>query len=641
MADDETVHGYNGRILHADLSTGALEVEEPSPAFYRTYLGGGLLGSYYVFRETPTGIDALSPENVLVFAPSVLTGAPVMGASRFNVSGKSPLTGAIGDAQCGGDWGARLKHAGFDAVVVKGRSPKPVYLSIDKGRAEIRDAAHLWGRTTGDAQALIRQELGDTRVEVAQIGPAGENLVRFACITGGLSHFAGRTGMGAVMGSKNLKAIAVRGRKTYAFADQEALKELARRGTAGFRASEGMQAFAAHGTGLLVSVNRARGNIAVRNFREGDLEGLETLYGERMSETILKGRDTCWACPIRCKRVVETEEPYKIEGQYGGPEFETLVTLGSNLGIGDLDTVAKASEICNKYGMDTISAGGVVALAMECAENGLIDGETTLGLGFALRFGDEEALLGLLEMIAQREGIGDVLAGGPQPAAAAFGNGCGQFAIHTKNQPFAAHMPQVKPSMALMYAVSPTGPDHMACEHDWIGTADNDLSRGLGITELTALESLDRAKVKATLLSQLFYSAMDTLTVCHFVWGPGAIYTYDELCQFVRHVTGWSVSFWELMRAGERRIDLMKAFNSREGLGVESDTLPERMFEPLQGGARDGARVDDRFPEARREYYAAMGWDPETGVPSDGKLMDLGLDWVIPALAPATRSGRD
>jgi aldehyde:ferredoxin oxidoreductase len=306
--------------------------------------------------------------------------------------------------------------------------------------------------------------------------------------------------MGAVMGSKNLRAIAVRGRRTYAFADEAALKELARRGTAGFRTSEGMQAFAAHGTGLLVSVNRARGNIAVRNFREGDLEGLEALYGEKMSETILKGRDTCWACPIRCKRVVETETPYEIEGQYGGPEFETLVTLGSNLGIGDLDAVAKASEICNKYGMDTISAGGVIALAMECAERGLIDGAAA-GTGFALRFGDEEALLCLLEMIAQREGIGDVLAEGPQRAAAAWGNGCEELAMHTKNQPFAAHMPQVKPSMALMYAVSPSGPDHMACEHDWIGVSDNDLSRGLGITDLTTLESLDRAKVKATMLS--------------------------------------------------------------------------------------------------------------------------------------------
>ncbi|HJW75561.1 MAG TPA: aldehyde ferredoxin oxidoreductase family protein [Thermoleophilia bacterium] len=634
MAGNEAVHGFNGKILHADLSIGTLEIEEPSPSFYRTYLGGGLLGSHYVFKGTRAGIDPLSPENVLVFAPSVVTGAPVMGASRFNVSAKSPLTGAIGDAQCGGDWGAKLKHAGFDAVVIRGRSRSPVYLCIDAGRAEIRDAAHLWGKTTGDAQALIRDELQDARVEVAQIGPAGENLVRFACITGGLSHFAGRTGMGAVMGSKNLKAIAVRGRKKYRFFDDGAVQGLAKRGVDDFRTSEGLQAFSAHGTGLLVSVNRTKGNIATHNFREGDFEGLEALYGETMTETILTGRDTCFACPIKCKRVVQTEAPYRIDGRYGGPEFETIVTLGPNLGIGDLEVIAKASEICNKYGMDTISAGGVIALAMECRERGLLDREDASGL--ALRFGDKETLLGLLEMIAHRQGIGDILADGPLAAAAAWAKGSEDLAMHSKNQPFAAHMPQIKPSMALMYAVSPSGPDHMACEHDWIGASDNDLSRGLGITDLTDLESLDTAKVKATMLSQLFYSAMDTLTLCHFVWGPGAVYSYEDLCRFVYSVTGWSVSFWELMRAGERRVTLMKAFNAREGLGVESDTLPARMFEPLLGGTRDGARVDgERFPEARSEYYEVMGWDRDTGVPSSGTLMDLGLDWVIPELGGA------
>ncbi len=386
-----------------------------------------------------------------------------------------------------------------------------------------------------------------------------------------------------------------------------------------------------------MSVNRGRGNIATRNFSEGDLEGLEALYGETMTESILSGRDTCWSCPIRCKRVVETEAPYRIEPEYGGPEFETLVTLGPNLGICDLDVVAKASEICNKYGMDTISAGGVIALAMECAERGLIDDPRVSGR--ALRFGDGEAVLGLLEMIARREGIGDLLAEGPQRAASAWGRGSEDLGIHTKNQAFAAHMPQVKPSMALIYAVSPSGPDHMACEHDWIGATDSDLSRGLGITETTELESLDTAKVKATMLSQLYYSAMDTLTVCHFIWGPGAVYTYDELCRLVRDVTGWTVSLWELMRAGERRVTLMKAFNVREGLGVESDTMPGRMFEPLRGGARDGARVDgERFAAARSEYYGVMGWDEETGVPTHGKLMDLGLDWVIPALDDPARS---
>jgi aldehyde:ferredoxin oxidoreductase len=628
MRDAETPHGYNGKVLHVDLTQGTVEVETPDTGFYRTYLGGGLLGTYYVMRGTRPGVDALAPDNVLVFAPSVATGAPVMGVSRFNVSAKSPLTGAIGDSQCGGDWGARLKHAGFDAVVVTGRSAKPAYLWIDAGKAEIRDATHLWGRTTGEAQTLIRQELGDEHAEIAQIGAAGENLVRFACITGGLSHFAGRTGMGAVMGSKNLKAIAVRGRRQYGFHDEEAVAALAKKGVAAFKASEGMQAFHEHGTGLLVSANRDKGNIVTRNSQEGDFAGLAALTGERMTETILKDRETCYACAIRCKRVVATDSPYSIEGQYGGPEFETLMMLGPNLGIGSLDFVAKASEICNKHTMDTISAGGVIALAMECFERGIVDEQTLSGL--RLRFGEEGAALDLLEMIARRRGVGDLLAEGPAAVWSAWGNGSQGYAVQTKNQPFPAHMARIKPSMALIYAVHPSGPDHMACEHDWIGASDDDVSRPLGITDLTDLGSLDRAKVKATLLSSLYYSAMDSLTVCDFVWGPGSLYTYNDLCELVRCTTGWGMNMWELMRAGERRLNLMKAFNAREGLDGSCDELPPRMFEPLRGGAGDGRSIDpDRHREARGEYYAMMGWDPASGRPLPGKLMELGLDWVV------------
>ena len=632
MEDDDRVHGRNGRILHVDLSAATVEVERPAPGFYRTYMGGGLLGAYYLIRGTAPGVDALAPGNVLVFAPSVVTGAPVMGASRFSVTAKSPLTGAIGDSQCGGDWGPRLKFAGYDAVVISGRSSTPVYLWIDEGEVEIRDATRLWGKTTGEAQSLIREELGDSSIEVAQIGPAGENLVRFAAVTGGLTHFAGRTGMGAVMGSKNLKGIAVRGERKYGFFDEAGVKDLARQGVESFRASEGLQVLHEHGTPMLVPVNQSRGNIVTRNFQEGEFEGLEAITGERMTETILKGRGTCYACAIRCRRIVETAAPYETDGQYGGPEFETLMMLGPNLGIGDLGFIAKASEICNKYTMDTVSTGGVIALAMECFERGIIDAETCSGLD--LRFGSEDAVLRLLEMIAQRRGIGDLLADGPRAAAAAWGQGSDAFAVQTKNQPFPAHGPRIKPSMALMYATHPAGPDHMASEHDWIGTADNDLSRGLGITDLTDMGSLDRSKVKATLLSSYYYSAMDCLTVCNFVWGPGSVYGYEDLCDLVHLNTGWAMNFWELMRIGERRLNLMKAFNVREGFDEDCDVLPARMYEPLRGGVGDGKTIAaEDFKEARSDYYAMMGWDPSSGRPTAGKLMDLGLDWVIPEMA--------
>ena len=631
MEDDNRACGHNGRILHVDLSAATFEVERPAPGFYRTYMGGGLLGAFYVIHGTEPGVDALSPGNVLVFAPSVLTGAPVMGASRCSVTAKSPLTGAIGDSQCGGDWGPRLKFAGYDAVVIKGRSSTPVYLWIDKSTVEIRDATHLWGKTTGEAQSLVREELGDSSIEVAQIGPAGENLVRFAAVTGGLTHFAGRTGMGAVMGSKNLKGIAVRGGRQYGFFDEEGVKQLARKGADGFRVSEGLQVLHEHGTPMLVSVNQSRGNIVTRNFQEGEFEGVEAITGERMTETILKGRGTCYACAIRCRRVVETPAPYETDGQYGGPEFETLMMLGPNLGIGDLGFIAKAAETCNKYAMDTVSAGGVIALAMECFERGIIDADACSGLD--LRFGSKDAVLRLLEMIAHREGVGDLLADGPRAAASAWGQGSDELAVHCKNQAFPAHGPRIKPSMALMYATHPAGPDHMASEHDWIGTADTDLSRGLGITDLTDMGSLDRPKVKATLLSSYFYSAMDCLTVCHFPWGPGSVYGYEDLCELARCTTGWTMTFWELMRVGERRLNLMKAFNVREGLDESGDTLPARMYGPLRGGVGDGKTIAvEDFAAARSDYYAMMGWDPSSGRPTAGKLMDLGLDWVIPEM---------
>jgi len=626
--DEKKTLGYNGKILKVNLSRGKIDIEEKEPGFYRTYLGGGLLGSYYVFRETKPGADPLSEGNVLVFAPSICTGAAVAGASRFNVSAKSPLTGAIGDTQCGGDWGPKLKHAGFDAVVIAGRAAGPVYLWIDQGRAEIRDASHLWGKYTGEAQKLIREELGDRKIEVAQIGPGGENLVKFACVTGGLSHFAGRTGMGAVMGSKNLKAIAVRGMRSYEFADEEAVKAKGRKAAEIFKQAEGLQFFHKHGTALGVMVNRDLGNIVTKNFQFGDLDRLEELSSDKMIATNLKGTDTCWACPIRCKRVVEQGEPYPVEGQYGGPEFETLIMLGSNLGINDLAVVSKASEICNKNTMDTISAGAMIALAMECFERGLISEKDTGGL--PLRFGDGRAALELLEMMAQRKGIGDILADGPARAVAEWGEEVGNLLVAVKNQPCPAHDPRVKQGQALMYAVNPFGADHMSSEHDWIATRDDDVTRGLGITEFTAYESLDRIKVKGTMFSQFYYSLLDTLTLCAFPWGPGSIFNHRDLEEFIKGLTGWQMTFHELMKAGERRINLMRAFNAREGLGRRQDRLPARLFESIVGGVSEGKKVDPaEFENRLNEYYGMMNWDLQTGNPTRGKLLELGLGWTL------------
>ena len=626
--DHKKIFGYNGKILKVDLSREKIEFEEKNPGFYRTYLGGGLLGAYYVFNETPSGVDPLSKRNVIVFAPSIATGAAVAGASRFNVSAKSPLTNLIGDSQCGGDWGPKLKHAGFDAVVITGGALSPVYLWIDQGHAEIRDASHLWGKVTGEVKKLICEELGDDGIEIVQIGPGGENLVRFAGITGGLRHFAGRTGMGAVMGSKNLKAIAVRGKRSYDFSDEAGIKEKAKKAVMAFKESEGLQRFHKHGTASLVMVNKGLGNLVTRNFQFGDFEEAEELSSDKMIATNLKGTDTCWACPIGCKRVIEQGAPYPVEPQYGGPEFETLIMLGSNLGIGDLAVVSKASEICNKNTLDTISTGAMIGLAMECFEKGIITKKDTEGM--PLSFGDGDAALKLLDMIINRRGIGDILADGPRRAISEWGEEVEALAVHTKNQPCPAHDPRVKQSQALMYAVNPFGADHMSSEHDWIATKDGEEARALGITEFTTYESLDVTKVKGTMLSQYYYSLLDTLTLCAFPWGLGSIFNPRDIEEFVQALTGWQMTFWELMKAGERRVNLMRAFNAREGLKRDDDKLPPRLFEPISRGVSEGKKIDKAaFEDRLSEYYAMMNWDPESGNPSRGKLFELGLGWVL------------
>jgi len=632
MTEEEKIFGYNNKILKVDLTNRQITVDENGPGFYRIYLGGSLLGAYYLFNEMKPGVDPLSPENVLVFAPSVTTGAAVSGASRFSITAKSPVTAAIGDTQCGGDWGPKLKHAGFDAVVVTGTSEDPVYLLIHDGKAELKDASHLWGTVTGEVQATIRRDLADEEIQIAQIGPAGENLVRFACVTGGLSHFAGRTGMGAVMGSKKLKAIAVRGRKKpYPFFDEGSVKALAKQGVSQLKASAVMQGFHRHGTPLGVEWNEPIGNIVTRNFQSGSFEGIHDIMPAKYTESLLLKRDTCWGCALRCKRVVGREAPYVIESQYGGPEFEALVMLGTNLGISDLDYIAKANEICNKYTLDCISTGAIIGFAMECFEKGIITQGDTEGL--ELRFGNKETALQLIEMIALRQGLGDVLADGFPKAISIWGKESQNLAVHVKNQPYPGHMPRVKPSQALMYAVNPFGADHMSSEHDWIAVADNDISRGLGITHFTEWGSLDEATVRATMLSQFYYSLMDTMALCHFPWGPGSLYQYNDVARLVRAVTGWDMTFWELMRAGERKINVAKAFNFREGFDRSHDVLSKRSFEPLQGGTAKGKKVNKAAHKRAVDlYYAMMQWNVRTGAPSKGKLFELGLGWVAEAL---------
>jgi len=618
-------NGYNGKILKVNLSDGSWSVDEPGEIFYRKYLGGSALGVYYCLKEMPAGTDALATGSVLAFAPGVATGASISGASRFTVSCRSPLGGTIGDSQCGGQWGPALKNAGFDAIVVTGKSPGPVYLAINNGTVEIRDAAKIWGLATEDTRAAIRKEPGGDGMEIVCIGPAGERLVRFACISGGGSHYAGRTGAGAVMGSKNLKAIACSGKRAFEFADPKAIVELAKLGAKRSGQSGFHKILKKMGTAGVVRPQSGGNNLAARNFSYASFEGMEGLSGETLLDTIYYGKETCFGCVIGCKKKVKAEKPYKLDPAYGSPEFETIALLGSNLLIDDLAAVAKANELCNAYGMDTITTGAMISYAVESGMNGLIPEDRAGGL--ELRFGDPTLVHELVKQMGERRGLGADLAEGVAHCVKTFGAATEKYAIHCKGLPFPAHMAQVKMSQALTYAVNPFGADHMSSEHDWLIAAPVGAAMALGLYETRPASALDAVKARFVAYTQMYYGLLDTLALCAFCWGPDAIFSYDDLTALVRAATGWNVSFWELMKAGERRVNMMRAFNAREGFTAEHDVLPERMFEPISEGSAKGLHVPRAdFETAKKFYYAFMGWNPATGNPTPEKLLELGLD---------------
>ncbi len=625
-------YGYHGKVLHVDLTAGKLEVEEPEESFYRKYMGGSAMGAYYLLKHTPPGADPLGTENTLSLMVGVVTGAPFSGQSRVCATAKSPVTGLVGDSQAGGFWPAELKAAGFDGIVIHGQAERPVYLWVHNGEAELRDATHLWGQFTADVEDTIREELRDRRIQVLQCGPAAEKGVRFGALINNANRANGRTGMGTVMASKNLKAVAVRGRHRPELADPEGVKALAKWGADHFEESDiyGMGLF---GTAEVLLPQNKAGGLPSRNWASGFFEEAEAISSKRMAETILKERDTCFGCVVRCKRVVEvTEGPYRVNPRYGGPEYETLSTMGSYCGVSDLAAISLANQLCNMYGMDTISCGATIAWAMDCFEQGLLTLEDTNGI--ELRFGNASALVEMVKRIGKREGLGRVLGEGSARAADMLGVGQ-DLVVAVKNHELPAHMPQVKRSLALIYAVNPFGADHQSHEHDPCYELEKDWEyyedrlAELDLLDPQPVRSLGAGKVRYALYTQYMYSLLDSLCVCQFVFGPAwHLYGPSQLVEAVRAVTGWNASLWELMKVGERRLNLLRAFNAREGAGAEADTVPPKLLIPLQDGASDGLAVTAEEVEAAKAvYYGMAGWD-ENGRPTRGKLEELALGWV-------------
>ncbi|MBS1252123.1 MAG: putative oxidoreductase YdhV [Anaerolineales bacterium] len=621
-------NGFHDKILRVNLSDRQISVEQPGEHFFRTYFGGWGLIAHYLLKELEPGTDPLGPDNLLIFAPGVVTGVATGGSGRHAVGAKSPLTGGFGEGDAGGFWGTELNRAGWDAIIVSGAAEKPVYLWIENEQVEIRDAAHLWGRQTAEVEEALKKELGDERIRVSQCGLAGENQVRFAAIMNDVSRAAGRTGLGAVMGAKKLKAIAVRGTGKTEIADWDKVGEVAGWMRDNFK--DGWTGeLHEHGTDGGLEFLSESGGLPTRNFQEGSFEEAEKITGRTMTETILVDRGTCFACPVTCKRAVEVTDRHEVDPIYGGPEYETAGALGSCCGIGDLEAVAYGNQLCNAYGLDTISTGVAIAWAMECFERGLLTEEDTGGL--ELRFGDAQTMITLIEHIAQRQGFGDLLAEGSLRAAKKVGRGTDKYAMHVKGQEIPMHEPRIKFALDLGYATSPTGADHMHNIHDTAyeaeGGAIQDM-RSLGFLDPLPADDLGPEKVRLAKYHIDWKVLYNCMGLCMFM--P---YDKGQIRDLVQGVTGWNSSVFELMKVGERALAMARAFNYREGFTAEDDVPPWRFSTPFKSGPAEGVQVPaDDIDRALDLYYAMCGWDKETGAPTAGRLYELGVGWVAELL---------
>ncbi len=597
-----TVHGFHDRLLHVDLGAGRHHWQETGEGRLRAFVGGIGLGTSLLCDFAPPGVEPLAPENPLILASAPLAGTGLTTTAKYAVVTKSPLTGFIADSLSSSFFALELKAVGVDAVVVTGRAPGPSWLFIGNGRVELRDARHLWGRSAADTETVIRGELGNDAVRVAAVSTAGENQVRFATISNEGRH-AGRGGVGAVMGSKNLKAVALSGAAPVSVADPEGVAAAAatlRQKSVGQHTAKYREV----GTVANLAVFDRLGALPTRNFQQPTFAAADGLSGESLNENSFSRRHGCASCTIRCERLFRSRS-----GTEQRMEYETLFALGPLCGIEDPDVVLEAARLCDEHGLDSISTGGTLAWAMECVERGLLpeaDG---------LRFGSAEAVLAAIPAIAARRGFGNLLAEGSRRAAMALGRGSLDWAMQVKGLELPGYEPRSLKTMALGLAVSPRGACHNrsgAYEADFSGAVDR-LKSGPGRGALVAA-SEDHA------------AAQDSLIVCKFLRRCFSDF-YAEAADLLAKVTGWDYTGDELRRAAERIHTLKRWFNQREGWRPEDDGLPSRVLtESLATGAAQGTRLTrEELREMIRDYYGARRWDENGRIP-EARLKELGLN---------------
>jgi len=618
--------GYSGKVLRVNLTEQKSTVEDLPQETARDFIGGAGFGIKYLFDEVKGGTDALGPENKLIFASGPFSGTTIPCASRMAVTAKSPLTGAVGMALTGGHFPVELKFAGYDALIIEGKAETPTYVWIKDGEVKFRSAKKLWGMKTTDTQQIIKNELHDQNIRIACIGPAGENQIKIACIINEW-RAVGRKGLGAVMGSKNLKAIAIRGTGEVAVADKDKLKAARAEMTKAMKESPVLYPnFSKLGTAMVVDHTCAIGIFPTKNFTAtGEYNPVDKI-GVEVQVTRNVGSEACYGCPVACSQLKLAKTGPYAGVLTEGPEFETMYSYGGVTGVEDIDAIIAADRLADELGFDTMSSGVTIAFAMELYEKGILTKEDTGGL--ALNFGNHEAMNTILRQMAYREGVGDLLADGSRAAAERIGKGSEKYAMHVKGLELPAYDVRGAKAHGLNYATSYTGADHC---------------RGYAFQEIFGIpvpHEVDRfsaeGKGKLTKWNQDIRTATtDAPTMCAFLLDMAVVgIAAQNTASLMEAVTDLTYTPDDVLQVGERINNLAHAFNVREGLSRADDTLPERLLtEPLKGGASKGHFISrEELDQMLDEYYTERGWDVETGVPTREKLEELGLGYVADQL---------
>lgn len=602
------LHGYGGNILKIDLTTGTVTTEPTDPGLAERFLGGRGFGIYFLTTEMPKGADPMGPDNLLIFSPGPLSGTLVPGAGKLDIACKSPLTGGYASANIGGILTAEIKYAGYDAIILKGKSPKPVYVYIQDDKVEIRDAADLWGKGSLATEKVLKDRLGE-EFQVATIGPGGENGVKYACITSDYGRQAGRGGIGTVMGAKNVKAVAVRGTKGIPVADVKAFRKAARALYKACKQSPGLEVWQKYGTAGVTTWANEIGAFPTKNFSQGMLDGYQNLSGEVMREKIVITDKGCFGCPSPCGKWSHSKKHgVRVEG----PEYESTAMLGGDCALTDIEDIAYANFLADDLGLDSISAGNAIAFAMECYERGILSDADTGGV--ALNFGNAEAVFAMLNKIAYREGIGDTLAEGVKHASKVFGKGSDVFAIQVKGMEFSGYESHNAPSMLLSYMTCDVGAHH---NRSWAITYDIQVGR----------DTVEPDKAAKVIELQHVRPLFDALGACRLQWVELGL-DLNLYPPALAALTGKNRSWQELLGVSERIWNLTRLFWFREvpDFGRAWDMPPARFYtEPAVAGPTKGKVMKKADIERLLDmYYEQRGWTPN-GMPTEEKLEQLGL----------------